>query len=72
MPDSIDVRQPSHRLTFDEAVQVWLAIWRGEYKNRIAAKYDVNVWRIYDVKDGRLHPGSEAIAREIWEKQLVH
>lgn len=40
------VRKPSHRLTFDEAVQIWLAIWRGEYKNRIAAGYDVNVARI--------------------------
>ena len=56
-------QKPSHRLTFDEAVDVWLALWRGEFKNRIAARYDVNSWRIYDVKNGKLHPGSEQVAR---------
>jgi hypothetical protein len=63
-----DPRQPSHRLTFDEAVQIWLAVWRGEYKNRIAARYDVNVWRIYEVISGKLHPGSEAVARSLWQE----
>jgi hypothetical protein len=64
----LDARKPSHKLTFDDAVQVWLAIWRGECKNRIAARYDVNIWRIYEVKNGELHSGSEAVAREIWGK----
>lgn len=63
MSEPIPPRQPSHRLTFDEAVQVWLAIWRGEYKNRIAAHYDVNVARIYEVMSGKLHPGSEEAAK---------
>ncbi|HZS81304.1 MAG TPA: hypothetical protein VFA50_00415 [Stellaceae bacterium] len=63
-----DPRRPSHRLTFDEAVQVHLALWRGEYKNRIAARFDINVWRVYDVRDGKLHLGSEDVAREIWAR----
>ncbi|HLG90338.1 MAG TPA: hypothetical protein VKZ79_24465 [Alphaproteobacteria bacterium] len=68
MSNSLDPRPPSHRLTFDEAVQIWLSIWRGEYKNRIAARYDVNIWRIYEVKSGKLHTGSEDAARKIWEQ----
>lgn len=58
-----NVRTPSHQLTFDEAVEVWLAFWRGEFKNRIAARYDVNVWRIYDVVQSKIHVGSESVAR---------
>jgi hypothetical protein len=59
-----DPRGPSHRLTFDEAVEVWLAVWRGEFKNRIAAHYDCNIWRIYDVLQGRLHAGSKQVAEK--------
>lgn len=62
-------RTPSHQLTFDEAVEVWLLWWDGEYKNRIAARFDVNVWRVYDVKNGKLHPGSQAIAQKIWDER---
>lgn len=61
-----NVRTPSHKLTFDEAVEVWLMLWQGHYKNRIAAHYDVNVWRVYDVKHGKLHPGSRFVAENIW------
>ena len=58
---------PSFRLSFDDAVEVWQAIWRGEYSNRIAARYDVNPGRIAEVKSGKLHPGSEHIARQRWD-----
>jgi hypothetical protein len=67
MFEPMNPRQPSHKLTFDEAVEIWLAIWRGEYKNRIAARFDVNVWRIYKVINGKLHPGSEEAARMKWK-----
>ncbi len=59
-------RNPSHQLTFDEAVDVWLEWWSGTYKNRIAAKYDVNVWRLYEVRNGEVHPGSREVAEKIW------
>lgn len=55
----------SHRLTFEEAVDVHRRLWRGEMYSRIAAAYDVNQGRIADVKFGRLHPTSydEAVRR---------
>jgi hypothetical protein len=61
---SVDPRGPSHRLTFDEAVEIWLSVWRGEYKNRIAARFDCNVWRVYEVLQGNLHPDSKATAEQ--------
>lgn len=56
---------PSHRLTFEEAVQVHLRLMDSDIYSRIAATYDVNQARIADVKFGRLHPGSkeEAVRR---------
>lgn len=36
-----------------------------EFKHRIAAHFEVNVWRIYEVKEGKLHPGSEAAAAKL-------
>jgi len=57
-------QKPSHQLTFEEAVQVVLAVWRGEFKNRIAARYDVNPWRIYDVLNGKLHARAVDVAHE--------
>lgn len=53
------VRQPSHRLTFDEAVQVWLLSFEGHFQNRIAAMFDTNPGRVNDVLKGRRHPGSQ-------------
>lgn len=60
-----NVRKPSHRLTFEEAVEVQIRILRGELHSRIAPDYDVNSGRISEVKTGKLHPGSyeEALQR---------
>lgn len=55
-------RQPSHRLTFDEAVQVWLLYWDGHFQNRIAAMFDTNSGRVNDVVKERKHLGSKAEA----------
>lgn len=57
-------QKPSYRLTFDDAIDVWLRHWSGQYQHRIAAFYDVNPARINDVLKGRLHPGSEQAARQ--------
>lgn len=58
-------RSASHRLTFEEAVDVQLRLFDGELYQRIAASYDVNQGRVADVKFGRLHAGSyeEAMRR---------
>jgi len=62
-------RAPSPKVTHDNAVEIWLRLWRGDFKHRIAQHFEINVARIYDVRRGKLHPGSEAAAREIWNKQ---
>ena len=56
---------PSHRLTFEEAVEVHLRLMNGEIQSRLAARFDVNQSRISAVKFGRLHPDSypEALRR---------
>jgi len=56
-------RKPSYRLTFSDAVKVWLLHWQGEFQNRIAATFDVNPGRVNEVLKGFRHPGSEQAAR---------
>jgi len=55
-------RQPSRRLTFEDAVEIWLRILRGEFLNRIAADYDVNPGRVAEIKKERRFPGSREVA----------
>jgi hypothetical protein len=55
---------PSYTLTFDDAVNIWLRHWAGEFQNRIAASYDVNPGRVNDVLKERKHIGSRGIASE--------
>ena len=55
-------RKPSPRLTFDDAVEVWLRHWRGEFQNRIAAHFDVNSARVNEVLQETKHIGSKGIA----------
>ena len=52
----------TYKLTFDDAVDVWLRYWNGEYQYQIAASYPVNQGRINDVLKERLHPGSKKTA----------
>jgi hypothetical protein len=56
------MRTPRYRLTFDDAVDVWLRHWNGEYQDRIAASYDVNPGRVNEVIKGSRHPGSRDVA----------
>lgn len=53
---------PTYSLTFDDAIDVWLRHWAGEYQHRIAASYEINQGRVCDVLKERLHPGSKAVA----------
>jgi hypothetical protein len=57
--------KPSYKLTFEDAVQIHLRLWRGELQSRVAAALDVNIGRISEVNTGKLHPGSrdEALRR---------
>jgi hypothetical protein len=55
--------RPSRKLSFDDAVEVWLRYWSGEFQHRIAASFDVNPGRVNEVLKGHRHPGSEAAAR---------
>lgn len=57
-----NVRTPSHRLTYEEAVQIWLLYWDGHFQNRIAAMFDTNPGRVNDVIKERKHVGSKAEA----------
>lgn len=55
---------PSKSLSFEDAIEAWCLLWEGKFKNRIAAYFDVNGARLYDVWYGKKHVGSRAIALE--------
>jgi hypothetical protein len=57
-----DNDKPSHKLTFEDAVAVWIRHWDGEFQNRIAARFDVNPGRVNEVLKQRVHFGSKAAA----------
>jgi predicted XRE-type DNA-binding protein len=52
----------TYRLTFNDAVDIWLRHWAGERQHMIAARYDVSQGRVNDVLNKRLHIGSKAVA----------
>lgn len=53
-----------YRLTFDDAVDVWLRHWRGEYQHHIGAVYGVNPGRVNDVLKERVHFSSRTVAAD--------
>ncbi|SMD09665.1 hypothetical protein [Rhizobium sp. RU36D] len=57
-----DNDKPSRVLTFDDAVQIWLRNWTGEFQNRIAASFDVNPGRVNEVLKERKFIGSREAA----------
>jgi hypothetical protein len=52
----------TYTLTFDDAVDVWLRYWSGEFQHKIAASCGVNQGRVNAVLKERLHIGSRQIA----------
>lgn len=58
------MKNQSYQLTPDDAVQVWLRHWQGEYQHSIAASFGVNQGRICEVLKGLRHAGTEAVASE--------
>ena len=57
-----DDGKPSYTLTFNDAVEIWLRSWSGEFQNRIAASFDVNPARVNEVLKERRHVGSREVA----------
>jgi hypothetical protein len=64
MLNGTNTKPKSYRLTFDDAVDVWLRYWRGEYQHHIAAPYGVNPGRVNDVLKERVHFGSKDLATQ--------
>jgi hypothetical protein len=56
------MKKKPYRLTFDDAVHVWLRHWNGEFQHDIAASYSVNPGRVNDVVKERSQFGSRAEA----------
>jgi hypothetical protein len=52
----------TYQLTFDDAVDIWLRHWNGEFQHRIAAAFDVNPGRVNEVLKGTRHVGSREAA----------
>ncbi|OAP41384.1 hypothetical protein AU381_05805 [Sinorhizobium glycinis] len=57
-----DNGKPSYTLSFEDAVEIWLRSWNGEFQNRIAASLDVNPGRVNEVLKERKHVGSRHAA----------
>jgi len=55
-------KTPSKKLSFDDAVKIWLRHWQGEFQHRIAADFDVNPGRVNEILKGTRHRGSREAA----------
>jgi hypothetical protein len=51
-----------YRLTFDDAVNIWLRHWNGEYQHQIAASYGVNQGRVNEVLKGHKYSLAKVLA----------
>jgi predicted XRE-type DNA-binding protein len=50
------------KLSFADAVDIWLRHWAGQFQHNIAAAFGVNQGRVNDVLKERLHVGSKQVA----------
>jgi hypothetical protein len=50
------------KFTFEEAVDVWLRRWSGQFHHEIAAAYVINWGRVSDVLNEVTHVGSKQVA----------
>ncbi|WOH67525.1 hypothetical protein [Bradyrhizobium sp. BWA-3-5] len=50
------------KFTDDEAVDVWLRYWSGQYQHQIAAAYEINARAVNHVLKEKTHLGSKQIA----------
>jgi hypothetical protein len=54
----------TYRLTFDDAVDIWLQHWAGRFQHHIAADYRCNAGRINEVLKEKRHVGSKQVAEK--------
>jgi hypothetical protein len=54
-----EIRKPSHKLTFADAVEVWKFYISKHFVQRIAAHFDCNVGRVYQVLRAEIHSASK-------------
>jgi predicted XRE-type DNA-binding protein len=52
----------TYRLTFQDAIMVWLLEWEGVHQHHIAARFGVNPGRVNEVLKGHKHQGSREAA----------
>lgn len=57
------------QFTADEAIDVWLRSWSGQYQHEIAAAYVINPRAVNHVLKERTHVGSKQAAERIRAKQ---
>jgi DNA-binding transcriptional regulator LsrR (DeoR family) len=55
-------------LSFEEAVEVWLRYWAGQYQHDIAAHFGVNSGRVSEVLKEKKHVGSREAAEKLRKK----
>ncbi len=53
------------KLSYQDAIQVWLMRWSGTYQHDIAAHFGVNQGRISEILNGHTWPGSEGAAKSV-------
>jgi hypothetical protein len=56
------------KFTFEEAVDVWLRRWSGQYQHQIAAAYVINVRAVNHVLKEKTHVGSKQVAEVRFSK----
>ncbi|MCW8914590.1 MAG: hypothetical protein OQK24_01910 [Magnetovibrio sp.] len=62
-------RKPGRKITFDDAVQIWLKLFDGAFSHTIAAEFETNQGRISEVRTGKRQPGSREAALEIIKEE---
>jgi hypothetical protein len=56
------------RFTHEQAVDVWMRHFSGQYQHQIAAAYVINVRAVNHVLKEKTHPGSKQIAEARFSK----
>jgi acyl-CoA thioesterase FadM len=59
---------PKTKFTFEEAIDVWLRHFSGQYQHQIAAAYVINVRAVNHVFKEKTHLGSKQIAEGRFNK----
>jgi hypothetical protein len=59
---------PKTKFTFEEAVDVWMRHFSGQYQHQIAAAYVINVRAVNHVLKAKSHLGSKQIAEGRFNK----